>query len=103
MMEGELEKERQAVDGAWAQEAADYYKDYYSTLDTYGTNGAGMFALKARSQVQTQGPSMCEQVMEKLRYTVFNNRDLLALCFDDEQSYKAYYDSKFESYIVSKS
>lgn len=74
-------------------EQADYYGQYYSTLDTYGTIGS--FGLKASSRLKIAGPSICEKIMDKLRYLVFNDRELLASTFDDEAQYQAYYDHQF--------
>lgn len=69
--------------------------DSYYGYGTYGTYG-GSSLLKATNSVKNlSGPSMCEKIMEKLRYIVFNKQELLRMTFDDEQEYQNYYDARF--------
>lgn len=97
----------QALRDMVEQDAADSYQDPFdklagevkdkyepnisnnSTLDscygygTYGTYG-GSSLLKATNSVKNlSGPSMCEKIMEKLRYIVFNKQELLRMTFED--------------------
>jgi serine/threonine protein kinase len=69
--------------------------DSYYGYGTYGTYG-GSSLLKATNSVKNlSGPSMCEKIMEKLRYIVFNKQELLRMTFEDEQEYQKYYDARF--------
>lgn len=80
----------------------EYYQDfksYYSTMATYERFDLSDESL---SKLKISGPSMCQMILDKLRYIVFNSRDLLAMCFDTEKEFKAYYDSKFDLPIEEK-
>lgn len=75
----------------------DYYKGYYSTLDSY-ENYSG-FSLKASSKIKMTGPSISEKIMDQLRHIVFNDYQLLESTFDDPALCKEFFDAKFAKYF----
>lgn len=68
--------------------------DYGYMYGTYYGTKNGLLK-NTNSLKNLNGPSMCEKIMDKLRYLVFNNKDLLALTFETEEECQQYYDDMF--------